>query len=404
MKAIYLNVKCLSFLRAICVDIGERPVGSIANNKACELLKDEFEFLGWDIETPEFKAIDWKHNGAELSVNGNNDFNAFVSPYSLGCSLKATLAVVESIAELENRNFKNTVLLLKGEIASEQIMPKNFVFYNPDNHKRIVSALENSGVKAIVCATGRNAALAGGVYPFPLIEDGDFNIPSVYLTEEEGEKLSALESKEVHLNIHSERMDSKASNVIGRKGNASGEKIVVTAHIDTKSGTPGALDNASGIVTMLLLADLLSDYSGDKCIEMLALNGEDYYSNPGQMNYIESNKDKFEEIALNINIDGAGYKVGETTFSFFDLSEYQQKKAVKVMREHPGIVEGPLWPQGDHSIFVQKGRPAIAITSKWLLDNYEQDITHTDKDRISIIDCAKLVEIAQALNSFIRSL
>ncbi|MFW5792953.1 MAG: M28 family peptidase [Bacteroidota bacterium] len=403
MKAMYLNVKCLSFLRAICDDIGERPVGSDANRKATDLLKEEFDFLGWDIEIPEFAVIDWKQNGAELSLNGSG-FNVFVSPYSLGCSVNAPLKVVEKISELENGNFNNTVLLLKGEIASEQLMPKNFVFYNPDNHKKIVSLLENSGAKAIICATGRNVALAGGVYPFPLIEDGDFNIPSVYLTEEEGSKLCQFEGQEAQLNIYSERINSKANNVIGRKGNTSGEKVVITAHIDTKSGTPGALDNASGVVTMLLLADLLSDYSGDKCIEMVALNGEDYYSNPGQMNYIQANRDKFEEIMLNINIDGPGYKIGKTSFSFFDLSENQEKKAVKVMRDFPGIVKGQPWPQGDHSIFVQRDRPAIAITSEWLLDNYDQDITHTDKDRISIIDCSKLVDLSQALNSFIRSI
>ncbi|MEZ4997668.1 MAG: hypothetical protein R2758_09480 [Bacteroidales bacterium] len=32
----------------------------------------------------------------------------------------------------------------------------------------------------MIGATGRSSALAGGVYPFPLIEDGDFDIPSVY--------------------------------------------------------------------------------------------------------------------------------------------------------------------------------------------------------------------------------
>ncbi len=59
---------------------------------------------------------------------------------------------------------------------------------------------------------------------------------------------------------------------------------------------------------MLLLADLLKEYSDDKQIEIVALNGEAYYSVPGQMKYIKANKDSFNNILLNINIDGPGYK------------------------------------------------------------------------------------------------
>ena len=38
---------------------------------------------------------------------------------------------------------------------------------------------------------------------------------------------------------------SKGYNVIGVKGNETKRRIVVTAHIDTKKGTPGAIDNAT---------------------------------------------------------------------------------------------------------------------------------------------------------------
>ena len=34
---------------------------------------------------------------------------------------------------------------------------------------------------------------------------------------------------------------------------------VLCAHIDSKLNTPGALDNAAGVVTLLLLAELLAD-------------------------------------------------------------------------------------------------------------------------------------------------
>ena len=63
--------------------------------------------------------------------------------------------------------------------------------------------------------------------------------------------------------------------------------IVFCAHIDAKKDTPGALDNATGIATLLALSKLLTEYSGSLCIEIVAFNGEDYYAASGQMQYLK---------------------------------------------------------------------------------------------------------------------
>ena len=239
--------------------------------------------------------------------------------------------------------------------------------------------------------------------PFPLIEDGDFDIPSVYMTEEEGRKLLPYTGKSVQLSSHSRRIPAKAYNIIARKGKNASERIVITAHIDAKKGTPGAIDNATGVIVLLLVAEMLADYDGDRMLEIVSLNGEDYYAVPGQMDYIYKNQNKFNEIILNINIDGAGYVEGKSSFSFFGLSEKMEKDANDILTEYNGITEGIQWPQGDHSIFVQQGCPAIAVSSKWFIDNMDsQTITHTPKDNCEIVDCRKLVEIAQALNWLLR--
>jgi aminopeptidase YwaD len=397
-----LYSKSLNFLNIFCREITERCVGSEGNRQATYFFEKELSALGWKTSMPEFDAMDWEEKGAVLRA-GDINFNVHVSPYTLGFKGEAELVSASSIVELENIDGNGKFILLKGEIAKEQLMPKNFVFYNPEEHQRIITLLENSGASAIISATGRNSALAGGVYPFPLIEDGDFNIPSVYLTEEEGEKLSLYNGKILYLESHSERIPGKGFNVIGRKGKDYSGKIVVTAHIDAKKGTQGAIDNATGVIVLLLLADLLKDYEGDKMIEIVAFNGEDYYAVPGQMNYIAANQSSFSQILLNINIDGAGYKEGPSVFSLFSLPDHLNSTVNKIFLRYPGIYEGVQWPQGDHSIFLQFGVPAIAVSSKWFIDNInDQDITHTPKDNIEIVDCSKLVEISKALAMFIR--
>ena len=384
------------------MDIPERCVGSEGNRLATRFFAQEIALFGWETETQEFDAMDWENGGASLWC-GEENFEAFVSPYSLGCEVEAQLVSASSVDELTGLAMDGKILFLYGEIAKEQLMPNNFVFYNPEEHQRIISLLEKGKPAAIVCATGRNAALAGGVYPFPLIEDGDFDIPSVYMTEEQGCRLLPHIGKTVSLQSISKRIKGKGENVIARKGKLSSERIVVTAHIDAKKGTPGAIDNATGVVVLLLSAKLLEDYDGDRQIEMVAFNGEDYYAAPGQMLYLHENQDRFHEILLNINIDGAGYKEGKSAFSFYDLPEEIKKKTNEVLHKFDGIIEGVPWFQGDHSIFIQNGRPAIAVSSEWFTNNVDsQEITHTPKDNLGIVDCHKVVEIAEALNLLVR--
>ena len=62
----------------------------------------------------------------------------------------------------------------------------------------------------------------------------------------------------------------------------------ICAHIDSKMGTPGALDNASGTTVLLLLAELLADYRGSLGVDIAAINGEDYYSVTGEIVYLSS--------------------------------------------------------------------------------------------------------------------
>ena len=223
------------------------------------------------------------------------------------------------------------------------------------------------------------------------------------MTEEEGRRLLPHTGKSIILKSNSRRIPTNADNVIARNGKNTTERIVITAHIDAKKGTPGAIDNATGIIVLLLVAEMLRDYDGNRNLEIVALNGEDYYAVPGQMDYLYKNQNKFNEVLLNINIDGAGYIEGKSTFSLFGLPEEMKKNVNGVLAEYDGITEGIQWPQGDHSIFVQQGCPAIAVSSKWFIDHMDsQTITHTPKDNAGIVDCRKVVEIAEALNWLIR--
>ena len=105
--------------------------------------ENELILSGWRAEKQEFEAIDWINGGATLNADGV-DFDVLVSPYSLGCSVKAELVHASTADQLEKLNCRGKILFLNGEIAKEQLMPKNFVFYNPQEHRRVISLLERA--------------------------------------------------------------------------------------------------------------------------------------------------------------------------------------------------------------------------------------------------------------------
>ncbi len=394
--------KAYEYLNKICSVKPNRRTGSPGNREATDYFANIVRQLGYDVDTAPFECMDYRKKKVSLSFKKNN-FNVYISPYSLKCDITVELVAVSTIDELEKISCKSKILLMKDEICSEQLMPKNFVFYNPDHHKRIYALLEKKQPAAIITATTKKPELVGALYPFPLIVDGDFDIPSVYCTDVIGREISAHINEMFKLTIQTERIPSTASNVIARKNQKNNGKIIVCAHIDAYEETPGALDNASGVVVLLLLAEMLMDYDKSLCIELIAFNGEDHYSAGGQMDYLKRYHSEIEKILLVINVDDAGYKKGKTAFSFYESTNELQQKLHSIFNNYDGLVESTPWHNGDHMIFVQRGKPALALTSE-KMPELMATITHTEKDTPDIIDIARLVEIARALKDGIISL
>jgi len=394
--------KSRAYLEELCVTIPNRRVGSRGNRRATEFFAATVASFGFETECPEFDCLDWSQDGAQFTAGGQS-FEALVSPYSLGGQADAPLLVVSTVEELAAVEAANPVLMLRGDLAQEQLMPKNFPFYNPEHHRQIIHLLETKQPQAIVAATSRNPELAGGLYPFPLIEDGDFDIPSVYMTEEEGDRLARYAGQRVSLNIKAKRIPATGCNVIARKGIGADYRVVVCAHIDAKLGTPGAIDNGTGVVILLLLAELLAGYTGRPGLEILAVNGEDYYGASGEIQYVNRNAGQFGNIRLAVNIDAAGYHQGKTAYSLYNCPAEVARLAHKVFAAQPDMMEGEPWYQSDHTLFIQNQVPAIAITSEHFME-LSTHVTHTPKDTPEIIDHAKLVNIAQALHNLVLGL
>jgi len=383
-------------LKQLCQVIGARPTGSNKNKTAVEYISSEFKKNEYIIELQEFNCIDWKKGNIELTI-GSEIIQASVSDYSLPCDIQAQYECVGNIKELEESDLNNKIAVIYGDLTKEAIMPKNFRFWNPKEHQRIISALEKTNPLAVITVSFNKNI------PVPIIEDGDFNIPCAVVSKKEEDILLRSLPKNAKLKITSERKNTKGANVIARNSTEK-KKIILTAHLDTKPNTPGALDNASGITTLLVLSNLLSRERINYGLEFVAFNGEDYYSSAGEIsymdNYLISNNN---DIFCAINCDGLGLANSKTALSFMECEDNIVNKIKRIMSRYPNIENLKPWYQGDHMMFVMQKIPTITFTSKDVFSLIDNTI-HTERDTIELIDPMKIMETASFINDIVKEL
>jgi len=388
----YINNELKKVLHTICLEYGERLTGSVSNQKLANYTAQYFKDCGYNVEQQKFSCIDWQPGAVELSCEGHK-FAAEPSYYTLGCDVEAEFIVLKTIKELEKADLKNKVAVLQNDLSSERLMPKSFSFYNPDHHKQIISLLEDKNPAAIISVVADNNFI---------FEDGDFDIPSVYISEAEAEDLLKCDGK-VKLKIDAERRSSHGENIIARINAEKKKKVVITAHLDTKYGTPGALDNASGITVLLMLAQLIKADDLPYSLELLLLNGEDYYSLPGQMKYLEEYLNKENKIMLAINCDGVALKGSSTAVSKFELDSEADNLVNELIRKSDGFELIDPWPEGDHMLFVMNNIPAVALTSKDIFEIIDT-VIHTEKDNLEMIDYHKVEEVVYFIEKLLKRL
>ena len=370
-----LAARIATHLDVLCHQITNRGTGSPGNLEAAEYVRGVLTGAGMAVECPEFPCMDWEEGGVTLRAQ-DTTFPARPCPFSLPFDGQAVLDEASDLAALKSKPLAGRIVLIHGALAAEPLMPKGFVFYNPDHHRAMIRVLEEKQPAAIIAATGKHPFMAGALYPFPLFEDGDFDLPAVYLKDTDGRRLLEHVGRTVRMSIASKRIPSRGQNVVAIKQGSRPDRIVLTAHIDTKKATPGALDNASGVSVLLAMAELLRNRKPPLSVEIAILNGEDYYAVPGQMLYMRSQGDRWKEMRLAVNVDGVGYRGGKTAYSFYECPEALRGECERVLARYSTFTPGPPWVQGDHSMFIQQGVPAMALTS----DNAEyltSEVIHT---------------------------
>jgi len=92
------------------------------------------------------------------------------------------------------------------------------------------------------------------------------------------------------------------------QGKKSGDIVVVSAHYDTISISPGGNDDGSGVAVVLAAADILSHYSFNSTIRFVLFSGEEQ-GLLGSHEYVQNASRKGENILGDLTLDGVGYAI-----------------------------------------------------------------------------------------------
>lgn len=376
-----LATKIREDVERLCVHPDRNP-GTRGNRAATEYLAERMRSIGLETEVLPFEVPEWRFGRARIAAQ-DLVIDAHPGPYSPAVEGEGPLVVIRTPEEIDATDTPGAVLLLCDEIARTQLTPRGYPFYSDPDHAAILEALESANPSAVLAATD-TSPMTGAMSPFPLIEEVGFSAPSAYVTLEQGNDLATRVGDKVSISIDSEVRPSSGEQPVGRLAGASGERIVVCAHMDSKPETRGALDNAAGVAVLLAAAELLSAEMPGYTLDFVPFNGEDHVLAPGELAWLSANGD-LSDIRLAINIDAAGLLGGPSAYSLYGVDAATAATVERLASGFADVSAGPQWPASDHMIFAMRGVPAIALTSMDL-ETACREYSHTPLDRPSILD------------------
>jgi len=339
---------------------GDRDLGTARNRAATAFVAERMRAVGLEVEAMAFEVPEWRYGHARVTAGGR-DFDAHPGPFSVAVDGRGPLVAVRAADEIGAVATPGSVLLLLQGMARTQLTPRNYPFYGNPDHAAILEALEAARPLAVLAATGKSE-MTGGMSPFPLIEESRFGAPSAYLTTELGAMLASHSGETVRVRIDSEVVASTGAQPVGRLAGTGAGRIIVCAHVDSKPGTPGAIDNAAGVAVIMAVAELLGGVRPGRTVEFVPFNGEDHVLAPGEVVWLAENDD-LSDVRLAINVDAAGLPSLPSAYSLYGVDPALADLVGRTAAGNASVAEGPQWPASDHMIFAMRGVPALAVTS-----------------------------------------
>jgi hypothetical protein len=184
--------------------------------------------------------------------------------------------------------------------------------------------------------------------------------------------------------------------------------FILCAHYDTFHDSPGANDDGSGIVAIMTIAEILSNYSFNHSIRFIAFSGEEVGAYGSYKYALEAYK-RGDNIIGVLNLDIIGYaetKEGGKIIRFFHespsdwIAVYAQEIALKYSNILNISVENlPNYPGADNQAFVDYGYDGV-----WIAQHDPNRVGHSPNDTYENINISYQMKTTKIMTAILIEL
>jgi hypothetical protein len=393
-------------LHVLTKDIGSRWVGLSGNKKAGDHIYSYFNELGlqtkeqlFSLEAVEILSYEFQIIDPPLGIIASAPISA--SPDTPVGGLEGEVIIVEDdrIDQIGNQMRGKIVLWFP---HNNKFLPVDFCRYKP---AAIICISPHPGMKPNFDYRNQKA-----FWPNDLIT-------SFWISWEDGLKIIQAQVKRAKINLQSKFYSSEGRNVIGElKGLVHPDEIIViSAHYDSPPFVEGAVDNASGISTVMELARLFANSDSKRTLRFIAWDAEEI-GYRGSFHYINELRDKgdYKDLGsaqnkknpkkmgdqhlLCVNIDVLGMPLGYMTCHINGSKDigalvHNLSKELGIDCQVSDDVYG-----SDHNLFTLFGIPSINFCEVGPAFNY----IHTQDDTLDLISLPRLEQQGILIKTFIE--
>ena len=353
-----------AFLEQLTLEYSPRESATDAELAAAQFLKSRFEDLGYETILQEFTVGPLPRS--ELTITSDSEPEEVWS-YPMGMShegdASGTLRFVEKAFEedIPEEGLEGVIALIeRGEITFEE---------------KVERVAEAGAVGAIVF-NNRPGRFYGDLR-------NQSTIPAVSISRGDGrDLLDLLEDGEVEAQVTVKSETRPSRNVIAEMQGSenTGKTVVIGAHYDTVSDSPGANDNASGIATIMTIARQVAGNSYPFTIRFV-LFGSEEIGLFGSRHYVDAlGAEGIESTIAMLNFDtvGAGSNLGvlgspDLIGEAMRLGERFGPNIVRITALPPNV-------SSDHAPFQDADIPMIFLMSD------DSSRIHTPEDKLQWVD------------------
>jgi Zn-dependent M28 family amino/carboxypeptidase len=395
---VYTSEEIWDNLVTLCDDFGSRFGGTKGEQQAAEFIKAKLEAYGLaNVHLEPVEYIGWTRGEAKLEILSpiQKTIPCISLPHSPPAELEGVIVDMEDGAP---QDFDDRADEIKGKI----VLTTSAV--NPKGSTRWIHRSEKYGRSLLAGAAGFifvNHYPGYGPATGGIGHEGEGLIPGISISKEDGAFIQRLIKRKGEVRIRlttTDRSEPMTSwNIVGELPGREepGQVVMLGCHVDGHDISQGAEDPASGAVSVMEAARVLSKYAPEmRCTVRFALWGVEEIGLLGSNQYAQEHADELSDIRFYLNMDSAGARRNNRDIvlnEWLDLQPLFEHWSDEMALQF--AVGQSVSAHSDHFPFFMAGVPTGAISSAER-SMEGRGYGHTMYDTVDKVDLTSLREAA----------